>query len=175
MPPRTTQKSHRPRVSDRTMVGNRQPAACKRLRSCRKNANEDDAENLPRTKERKPCPGEVCCRCQQGLDVSKNPSPGGSGEVFLLDIPFYRTRSVFSCRINSGTTKEVAKKLRFSGKIGEIRPSGAKARHFLLRLRHGRSRALTQCGLLKQLLRVFPQPLKSCPEKKLLLARPVNG
>jgi hypothetical protein len=89
------------------MVGNRQPAACKRLRSCRKNANEDDAENLPRTKERKPCPGEVCCRCQQGLDVSKNPSPGGSGEVFLLDIPFYRTRQT----IQIGDTSQVLERI----------------------------------------------------------------
>jgi hypothetical protein len=30
--------------------------------------------------------------CQQGLDVRKTSSPGRSGEVFLLDIPFYRTR-----------------------------------------------------------------------------------
>jgi hypothetical protein len=29
--------------------------------------------------------------CQQGLDVRKISSPGGSGEVFFLDIPFYRT------------------------------------------------------------------------------------
>ena len=92
MPPRTTQKSHRPRVSDRTMVGNCQHTACKRKRRRRKNANEYDAESLPRMRERKPRPGEVCCRCQQGLDVRKNPSPGRSGEVFLLDIPFYRTR-----------------------------------------------------------------------------------
>jgi hypothetical protein len=34
----------------------------------------------------------VYCGCQQGLDVRKIPSPGRSGEVFLLDIPFYRTR-----------------------------------------------------------------------------------
>jgi hypothetical protein len=50
-----------------------------------------DAKNLPRERERKPCPGEVCGRRQQGLDVRKNSSPGGWGEVFLLDIPFYRT------------------------------------------------------------------------------------
>jgi hypothetical protein len=36
--------------------------------------------------------GQMRATCRQGLDVSKNPSPGGSGEVFLLDIPFYRTR-----------------------------------------------------------------------------------
>jgi hypothetical protein len=34
----------------------------------------------------------VCRRCQQGLDAGKISSPGGSGEVFFLDIPFYRTR-----------------------------------------------------------------------------------
>src|SRR5271165_3426984 len=135
MPPRTTQKSHRPRVSDRTMVGNChpllagaeeaagrtrknmtprtshgsekenharakyiaaanrgwmsekvlppadqvkcfyltspfiEPAACRRKRSRWKNAKEDDAENLPRKRERTPRPGEVYCGCQQGLDV----------------------------------------------------------------------------------------------------------
>jgi hypothetical protein len=74
------------------MVGNCHHTACKRKRRRRKNANEYDAESLPRMRERKPRPGEVCCRCQQGLDVRKNPSPGRSGEVFLLDIPFYRIR-----------------------------------------------------------------------------------
>jgi len=29
--------------------------------------------------------------CQPGLDARKISPPGGSGEVFLLDIPFYRT------------------------------------------------------------------------------------
>ena len=63
----------------------------KRLISRRKNAREYDSENRPRTRERKPCPGKIYQRCQQRLDVSKNPSPRRSGEVFLLDIPFYRT------------------------------------------------------------------------------------
>jgi hypothetical protein len=57
-----------------------------------KNANQDDAENLPRRGERKPRPRKTSCRRQPGLDVRKISSPGGSGEVFLLDIPFYRTR-----------------------------------------------------------------------------------
>ncbi|MGA9670732.1 MAG: hypothetical protein WBQ94_16095, partial [Terracidiphilus sp.] len=39
----------------------------------------------------KPCPRKGYCGCQQGLDVRKISSPGGSGEVFFLDIPFYRT------------------------------------------------------------------------------------
>jgi hypothetical protein len=31
-----------------------------------------------------------------------------------------------------GTTEETAEKLRFSGKTGEIHPSGAKARHYFV-------------------------------------------
>jgi hypothetical protein len=55
------------------------------------NVKANDSEKLPKKEKAEPCPGKVHDRCQQGLDVRKLSSPGGSGEVFLLDIPFYRT------------------------------------------------------------------------------------
>jgi hypothetical protein len=39
----------------------------------------------------------VYCGCQQGLDGEKNIFPGRSGEVFFLDIPFYRTCPAALC------------------------------------------------------------------------------
>jgi hypothetical protein len=57
-----------------------------------KNANDDDSEISKENGNEKPCFGEQYCSRQQGLDVRKISSPGGSGEVFFLDIPFYRTR-----------------------------------------------------------------------------------
>ena len=57
-----------------------------------KNAKEYDSENSHGSGKENPCFGEKCCSRQQGLDVRKISSPGGSDEVFFLDIPFYRTR-----------------------------------------------------------------------------------
>jgi hypothetical protein len=46
MPPQTTQQSHRPRVSDRTMVGHRQPPACTRTKS---RTEERESQMAPKT------------------------------------------------------------------------------------------------------------------------------
>src|SRR5271165_3517636 len=102
MPPRTTQQSHRPRVSDRTMVGDCQPAACRRKEAGQRNAKGYDAKNLPKRWKREPCPRKECGGCRQGLDVKKNIFPGRSGEVFFLDIPFYRTRQRAPRKLGKG-------------------------------------------------------------------------
>src|SRR6266576_3941816 len=85
MPPRTTQQSHRPRVSDRTMVGTLPPRCLQALPHGTKNAATDGPGSgaTPRS----------TTEPHTGLDVRHlpSPSPCGSGEVFSLDIPFYRT------------------------------------------------------------------------------------
>src|SRR5438445_9227370 len=86
MPPRTTQQSHRPRVSDRTMVGTLPPRCLQALQHGTKNAATygPGSGATPRS----------TTEPHTGLDVRHlpSPSPCGSGEVFSLDIPFYRTR-----------------------------------------------------------------------------------
>src|SRR5947208_13709149 len=84
MPPRTTQQSHRPRVSDRTMVGTLPPRCLQALPHGTKNAATDGPgyRATPRS----------TTEPHTGLDVRHlpSPSPCGRGEVFSLDIPFYR-------------------------------------------------------------------------------------
>src|SRR5436189_5806542 len=86
MPPRTTQQSHRPRVSDRTMVGTLPPRCLQALPHGTKNAATDGPgyRATPRS----------TTEPHTGLDARHlpSPSPCGRGEVFSLDIPFYRTR-----------------------------------------------------------------------------------
>src|SRR5437870_3017832 len=48
MPPRTTQQSHRPRVSDRTMVGTFRHAACRRSRTARRTQQLMDRDTAQR-------------------------------------------------------------------------------------------------------------------------------
>src|SRR5439155_11445506 len=124
MPPRTTQQSHRPRVSDRTMVGTLPPRCLQALPHGTKNAATDGPgyRATPRSTTEPHrgwmsdtyllhlhAEGEKCFlltspfieprnatlhnRAAQGLDVRHlpSPSPCGRGEVFSLDIPFYRT------------------------------------------------------------------------------------
>jgi hypothetical protein len=79
------------------MVGNRQPAAFRRKEAELKNANEYGSIILSSKQKRNPRPGPVHCSRQQGMDVRKTSSPSGSGEVFFLDIPFYRTRRDLEC------------------------------------------------------------------------------
>src|SRR3989454_11798275 len=85
MPPRTTQQSQRPRVSDRTMVGALPPRCLQALPHGTKNAATDGPgyRATPRS----------TTEPHTGLDVRHlpSPSPCGRGEVFSLDIPFYRT------------------------------------------------------------------------------------
>src|SRR5580693_8404296 len=99
MPPRITQKSCRPRVSDRTMVGPLKPT---RLLA---QLPEPKASNRPRRHEtvdfKPPTAWSIrntrrahrLSRTEMGLDASHNiPSPRGEGgEEFFLDIPSYRT------------------------------------------------------------------------------------
>src|SRR5881296_941101 len=88
MPPRTTQQSHRPRVSDRTMVGTLPPRCLQALPHGTKNAATDGPgyRATPRS----------TTEPHTGLDARHlpSPSPCGRGEVFSLDIPFYRTRHI---------------------------------------------------------------------------------
>src|SRR5206468_8288801 len=86
MPPRTTQQSHRPRVSDRTMVGTLPPRCLQALPHGTKNAATDGPgyRATPRS----------TTEPHTGLDARHlpSPSPCGRGEVFSLDITLYRTR-----------------------------------------------------------------------------------
>src|SRR5438309_12077556 len=87
MPPRTTQQSHRPRVSDRTMVGTLPPRCLQALPHGTKNAATDGPgyRATPRSTT-EPHRGWM-----SDVRHLPSPSPCGRGEVFSLDIPFYRT------------------------------------------------------------------------------------
>src|SRR6266404_5291933 len=98
MPPRTTRKSYRPRVSDRTMVGTLQPPCL----------SVSDTEWRRHRRKMKPLgwKNKSTCRISRtsqiseasgqkksflhyvGWKVRKYPATGG---VFFLDFPFYRT------------------------------------------------------------------------------------
>src|ERR1700688_2753760 len=80
MPPRTTRKSYRPRVSDRTMVGiyNRSACCARKIDACR----SDITMNLQKSENR-----SVPSQC--GLDHKSSSSHRRS---IFLDIPFHRTR-----------------------------------------------------------------------------------
>ena len=79
MPPRTTRKSHRPRVSDRTMVGTAQPLCLSASET--EGRRFDMTMNLGKNEITAP-------HYNAGLDDEMPSSRRGS--VFL-DIPFYRT------------------------------------------------------------------------------------
>jgi len=79
MPPRTTRKSYRPRVSDRTMVGSAQPFCLSRQKPNGSRCNI--TMNLGKSEITAP-------HNNTGLDDQI--SSGRAGTVFL-DIPFYRT------------------------------------------------------------------------------------
>jgi len=49
-------------------------------------------QNLLRRGKAKPTSGTQKRNCKQGQDVSETATPKNVGEVFFLDIPFYRTR-----------------------------------------------------------------------------------
>src|SRR5438128_11144501 len=115
MPPRTTQQSHRPRVSDRTMVGTLPPRCLQALPHGTKNAATDGPgyRATPRSTTEPHrgwmsdtyllhlhAEGEKCFLLTSPF-IEPSPSPCGRGEVFSLDIPFYRTRPVLSGIIRS--------------------------------------------------------------------------
>src|SRR6266581_4877734 len=87
MPPRTTQQSHRPRVSDRTMVGTLPPRCLQALPHGTKNAATDGPgyRATPRS----------TTEPHTGLDARHlpSPSPCGRGECFLLTSPFIEPRN----------------------------------------------------------------------------------
>src|SRR5712692_1064077 len=80
MPPRTTQQSHRPRVSDRTMVGTSPPGRVQALRHCTKNAATDGAGSGATQRSR--------TEPHTGLDVRQLPLPAEREKYFLLTSPF---------------------------------------------------------------------------------------
>ena len=91
MPPRTTQQSHRPRVSDRTMVGN-----CHTLLAGAKKPHGRTQMHMP---PKPPAEGEKqnhapakLSQLQTGAGCQRNIPSRHRGNVFSLDIPFYRTR-----------------------------------------------------------------------------------
>jgi hypothetical protein len=87
MPPRTTRKSYRPRVSDRTMVGIAQPlclfASEAEGRRYHITMNDESAEK--RKSQRL-----VALLGLEGKTIP--PAPSSRREGISLDIPFYRTR-----------------------------------------------------------------------------------
>src|SRR5712692_239870 len=80
MPPRTTQQSHRPRVSDRTMVGTSPPRSLQALRHGTKNAATDGPGSGATQRSR--------TETHTGLDVRQLPLPAEREKYFLLTSPF---------------------------------------------------------------------------------------
>ena len=88
MPPRTTQKSHRPRVSDRTMVGN-----CHPLLASAKNAAGRTQKNMtPRTSHKGEKQNHALEKCiaaaNRGWMSEKYLPPAGQEKCFFLTSPF---------------------------------------------------------------------------------------
>src|SRR5713101_4786737 len=80
MTPRTTQQSHRPRVSDRTMVGTSPPRSLQALRHGTKNAATDGPGSGATQRSR--------TEPHTGLDVRQLPLPAEREKYFLLTSPF---------------------------------------------------------------------------------------
>jgi len=80
MPPRTTRKSYRPRVSDRTMVGIYNHAAC--LRQKRK-ASSPQKMNHPEEKNPRASQHDMGWKARR-----TNPLLPVAGEIFPLTFPF---------------------------------------------------------------------------------------
>jgi len=88
MPPRTTQKSHRPRVSDRTMVGNCHPL----LASAQKAVRRTRTNMTPRTSHRREKDSRAQPKCvsaaNRGWMSEKIPPPADRAKCFYLTSPF---------------------------------------------------------------------------------------
>ena len=94
MPPRTTQQSNRPRVSDRTMVGtSRQPLRLTGAASAQRLHSLNETKSLESIAARASLHQFTVAAATKGLDVRDPPPLRGVAEVFSLDIPFYRTRA----------------------------------------------------------------------------------
>ena len=84
MPSRTTRKSYRSRVTGRTMVDTINRTACPRQKpkaSSHRQHESAEKEKIKTTLHR-----------MGWMAERTSPLPSVVGEVFLLDIPFYRTR-----------------------------------------------------------------------------------
>jgi len=88
MPPRTTQKSHRPRVSDRTMVGNCHPL----LASAKDAAGRTRKNMTPRTSHKGEKQNHALEKCiaaaNRGWMSEKYLPPAGQEKCFFLTSPF---------------------------------------------------------------------------------------
>jgi len=88
MPPRTTQKSHRPRVSDRTMVGNCHPL----LASAKEAAGRMRKNMTPRTSHKGEKQNHALEKCiaaaNRGWMSEKFLPPADQGKCFYLTSPF---------------------------------------------------------------------------------------
>ena len=88
MPPRTTQKSHRPRVSDRTMVGNCHPL----LASAQKAVRRTRTNMTPRTSHGREKDSRAQPKCvsaaNRGWMSEKIPPPADRAKCFYLTSPF---------------------------------------------------------------------------------------
>ena len=88
MPPRTTQKSHRPRVSDRTMVGNCHPL----LASAKEAAGKTRKNMTPRTSHKGEKQNHALEKCiaaaNRGWMSEKFLPPADQGKCFYLTSPF---------------------------------------------------------------------------------------
>ena len=88
MPPRTTQKSHRPRVSDRTMVGNCHPL----LASAKDAAGRTQKNMTPRTSHKGEKQNHALEKCiaaaNRGWMSEKYLPPAGQEKCFFLTSPF---------------------------------------------------------------------------------------
>ena len=88
MPPRTTQKSHRPRVSDRTMVGNCHPL----LASAKDAAGRTQKNMTPRTSHKGEKQNHALEECiaaaNRGWMSEKYLPPADQAKCFFLTSPF---------------------------------------------------------------------------------------
>src|SRR5712664_1283097 len=86
MPPRTTRKSYRPRVSDRTMVGTSQPHCLFCIRSRKR--RHDNKMNLQGEKTSRASQQDMGWRAQRTCSLLPV-----AGKVFLLTLPFIERAS----------------------------------------------------------------------------------
>ena len=117
MPPRTTQKSHRPRASDRTLVGTTShPDGLPRLRK---------TPSSPALAGKKGMPGaclqtRACSRLGAGCQ-EKRTLPA-SGENFFLDIPFHRTLSTLAKQTIGRVRRRTSTKQRSITFVAQLLP-----------------------------------------------------
>src|ERR1700746_295779 len=108
MPPRTTQKSYRPRVSDRTMVGPLKPTRL--LAQLPEPKASNDQNVMKPSSSNRQLPDLLLIRRELTASpelrlgwIQATPSPSREeGEDFFLDIPSYRAHRALIPSILSG-------------------------------------------------------------------------